>query len=225
MTKPTITETPSIYRPATLEFATVAREYCILLDNATKYTCADFLRVSVRMFALLYLKASLLPECDYDEAGWQPDIVDEAEYERIRQLVSQRLGRWDDYLEVFHEEFAHSDGPVCASISEDMADVYQDIRNFCEGYHSGDDRAMGNALHTLVENFRSYWGQRLCNGLRAMNQALYNGEDLDIQEAANANQDPNGNQLPESKAPAGAGVNDQPYFLGKMGMRLTGGKS
>lgn len=223
MKKPQSQSQPPIYQPATLEFATVAREYCILLDNAERYSRSDFVRVAARMFALLYLKASLLPAAEAAEVGWQPEVVDEREYERVRRQVSRRMARFDDYVEVFHEDFAQSDGPVAASISEDMADVYQDIRDFCEGYHSGDDAAMTEALRVVAEHFRDYWGQRLCNGLRALHQVLYGPDDLDEEEGTPLRNDHDEEDDPAPTPPSGAGVADQPYFLGKMGMRLTGG--
>ena len=37
---------------------------------------------------------------------------------------------------------------------------------------------MNDALHAVIDDFKHYWGQRLCNAQRALHCALYSGEDL-----------------------------------------------
>jgi hypothetical protein len=43
---------------------------------------------------------------------------------------------------------------------------------------------MNDALVRVSDNFRNYWGQRLCNALRAIHNALYSGDDLSDEKAA-----------------------------------------
>ncbi|MCQ2227307.1 MAG: DUF5063 domain-containing protein [Bacteroidales bacterium] len=168
-----------IYAKNIVEFAMVAKEYCTMLDNIDKYSKADFIRVSSRILPLLYIKASVLPE---DVATVLDDdleeFVDEYSYETVRRSVRAKLGGHDEYLEVFKEDMQRSEEPVPASISEDMADIYQDICNFCEQYRIGVEDIQNDAIAAVGEKFRTYWGQRLCNALRALHSALYSGDDL-----------------------------------------------
>ena len=168
-----------IYAKNIVEFAMVAKEYCTMLDNIDKYSKADFIRVSSRILPLLYIKASVLPE---DVATVLDDdleeFVDEYSYETVRRFVRAKLGGHDEYLEVFKEDMQRSEEPVPASISEDMADIYQDICNFCEQYRIGVEDIQNDAIAAVGEKFRTYWGQRLCNALRALHSALYSGDDL-----------------------------------------------
>lgn len=169
-----------LYSKNVVEFATVAREYCRLAENVEKYTKADFIKVASRMLPLLYLKASVLPD------DLQPvldddleDFVDEYTYETVRSAIRRKLTRHDDYLEVFKDDMHLSDEPIVANISEDMADIYQDLYNFCEQYSMGVDEIMNDSLCTVVSHFRTYWGQRLCNAQRALHSALFGTDDLD----------------------------------------------
>ncbi|MCQ2204867.1 MAG: DUF5063 domain-containing protein [Bacteroidales bacterium] len=174
-----------IYAKNIIEFATVAHEYCVLMENIDKYSKADFIKVSSRLLPLLYIKASLLPEdvatildTDLEEA------VDEFTYETVRKAIRRKLTRHDEYLEVFKEDMERSEEPVPANISEDMADIYQDIMNFCEQYRLGIEDVQNDAIATVSEKFRTYWGQRLCNALRALHCVLYSGDDLSDEKAA-----------------------------------------
>lgn len=183
-----------IYAKNIVEFATVAREYCVLMENVEKYSKVDFIKVSARMLSLLYLRASLLPE---DVATVLDDeleeFVDEYTYETVRKAVRRKLTRHDEYLEVFKEDMQRSEEPVPANISEDMADIYQDLMNFCEQYRLGIEDVQNDAIASVIDKFRTYWGQRLCNALRALHCALYSGDELDDEKASS---DEDADQLP-----------------------------
>ena len=92
-------------------------------------------------------------------------------------LVSNRiksiLGEEDVYLDVFVEDMKYSDRPISSFISEDIADIYQDIRNFVSVYQHGLEEAMMYALKDIADNFRLYWGQKLVNVLRPLHTLVY----------------------------------------------------
>ncbi len=167
-----------VYSHRVVEFVTVAREYCLLLENTQKYTKADFLKVVSQMLPLLYLKASMLPSFEQLLDEDPQDYVDEYTYEQIRIAIRRKLTRHDDYLEVFKDDMQLSETPVVANISEDLADIYQDLFNFCEAYRIGVDEIMNDALYKVSDQFRNYWGQRLCNAQRAVHSTLYGPDDL-----------------------------------------------
>ena len=85
-----------------------------------------------------------------------------------------KLGGNDDYLEVFVEDMKYSDTPVRKCISEDLADIYQALRNYVQSYRSGLDEVMTEALAVCTDGFRTYWGQTLANTLRAIHNVRYN---------------------------------------------------
>ena len=179
-----------IYSKNIIEFVTVAREYCVLMENIDKYSKIDFIKVSARFLPFLYIKASVLPE---DIAtvldGDLEETVDEFAYEEVRKAIRRKLTRHDEYLEVFKDDMVRSEEPVPANISEDMADIYQDIRNFCDQYRLGVEDVQNDAVAVVTEKFRTYWGQRLCNALRALHNVLYSGDDLNDEKAAEAEEE------------------------------------
>ncbi len=171
-----------VYSKNVVEFVTVANEYCSLVENALQYSKLDFIQVSIKLLPLLYLKASMLPQVEQELDEELDETVDEFAYTAVKDSISSLLTSHDDYLEVFTEDFQRSDTPVIAYISEDMADIYQDVRNFSSSYRIGAEEIMNDALYIVNEQFALYWGQKLLNTLRALHNVFYSGDSLDDEE-------------------------------------------
>jgi hypothetical protein len=75
---------------------------------------------------------------------------------------------------------AYSDTPIAAFISENLADIYQDIGNFVSLFRQGHEETMLQALSRCVAGFRQYWGQSLLNALKALHMLRYS-EDIYLQ--------------------------------------------
>jgi hypothetical protein len=157
-----------VYSKKVIEFVTVAAETCLFLEHANEFTKTDFVQKSVKILPLLYLNASLLdlPDAVFEEIPER--FVTEEDYQYVRELVEQLLGNDDSYLEVFHPDMALSDTPIAAFVSENMADVYQELKDFAANYQLGDIDIMNDSLVACLEAFGEHWGQKLLNALRAL---------------------------------------------------------
>ena len=162
-----------VYDKNTIEFVTVAAEYCAFIENCRRLTSKAFLEKSVKLLSLLYLKSSLIPDMVDTAFSDLQQFVTETSYELIRQKVSQVIGEHDEYLEVFHDDMKYSDTPIVAYISEDLADVYQDLKDMIGNFQSADINVMSDCLRDCKDNFQDFWGQKLLNALRAMHCILY----------------------------------------------------
>ena len=157
----------------TVEFVTVAAEYCAFLEQVYDKEPSRVVDVLCKLLPLVYLKATMLSEAE-PEGLYLEEVVTEPDYDAIRQILSEKFGENDDYLEVFVEDMKYSDTPVRRCISEDMADIYQALKNFVHSYRSGLDEVMDEAVAVCAEGFRTYWGQTLANTLRAVHNVRYN---------------------------------------------------
>jgi len=166
-----------IYDKNTLEFVTVTLEFCALLESASGHTLFSFADKTVKILPLLYLKATLLPKVkNPDEDDDIEHFITENTYEAIRFRTACLLGEYDSYLETFHPDMKYSDTPVAATISENLADIYQDLGNFAALFRQGNEKVMLQALFSCEENFRLYWGQKLLNALKALHTVRFNQE-------------------------------------------------
>lgn len=162
-----------VYSPAVIEFVTVAAETCLFLENATEQTREDFIVKSVKILPLLYLKASLvqIPEVVFDDVPER--FVTEEDYLYVKEQVEQLLGADDSYLEVFHPDMAISDTPIAVFVSENLADIYQELKDFAANYQTIDTDIMNDALAACLKAFGEHWGQKALNALRALHAVRY----------------------------------------------------
>ncbi len=166
-------ESQVIFDRNVIEFVTVAAEFCNFVEQAESKSRADVVDTLLKLLPLLYLKASLLPPCEVMGEEEPENYVTEETYEVLRLNLADILGDRDDYLDVFVSDMKYSDQPVARNISEDLADIYQDIKDFIFVFRLGLNETMHDALATCQENFRLYWGQKLVNTLRALHEVKY----------------------------------------------------
>jgi hypothetical protein len=176
-----------IYGKNAIEFVTVAAETCLFLENALEFDKNEFLDRALKLLPLLYLKTSMVEKSESVLDDELEDFVEEDDYEAIRQNIASVLGYADRYLEVFTKDIQLSEDGIASDISEDLADIYQDLKNFLSRYQIGDEEVMNEALVACMSAFREYWGQRLVNCLRALHNAFYTEAD-EIDEG-NADED------------------------------------
>ena len=172
-----------VYSKKSVEFITVAKEYCKFIESATEHSQKAFVALSLKLIPLLYLKASLLEESlavddrlSEEEDFATETFVTEIEYYTIENEIRDILGDFNEYPEVFESQSAATNEATLCFISEDLTDIYQDLTNCLQNYRNGIEEVMADALYEVANQFRIYWGQRCVNTMRSLHNALYNSE-------------------------------------------------
>lgn len=186
-----------VYSKNVIELITVANEFCSFLERAEEMESSEFLSRLQKLLPLLYIKTSLLPVF---EPTWDDELekyVTEMDYNVIQQNVIHHLGANDDYQEVFISGMQFSESALTASISENVADIYQDIKDLVLSFRTLNEDVMEQALWEIQNNFSQNWGQKLVNCLRAVHNVIYSENNVDdesdekrIKDIANTNRKP-----------------------------------
>lgn len=178
-----------IFDKNSIEFVTVAAEYCGFIERSRGALRKNFVDTALKILPLLYLKASLIPECEMIGEDDLEVFVTEDDYEGVRRAIADVLGAQDDYLEVFLPEMAYSDTPIKKCISEDLADIYQDLKDFISVFQLGLNVTMNDSLYVCKEHFAEFWGQRLVNTMRALHDVKYHSSEEEQEETDNWSQE------------------------------------
>jgi len=162
-----------VFSQYTVDFARAALDYCVFVEKAKNADKKIFVENMTKILPLLYLKVSILPEIqEYYDSDLESRVNEEF-YSQVENSLSDLLGEDNLYLETFHPDIQWSDSPVATKISEDLADIYQDLGNFVAVFKNGQKETMNDSLLLCVENFKNYWGQRLVNALKALHDIKY----------------------------------------------------
>ena len=135
--------------PNELAFIALANEYCHALEHANECETRDqFVAQMLKLIPRLYITVS-----DIDDDAYSEEFIDSAleedVYDLIRDRVAQIMAEEDIYLEVFLEDMKYSDTPISASISENLADLYQEFFNLIHSIQDALTETQ-NQLHQLL---------------------------------------------------------------------------
>lgn len=165
----------TVYSKEVIEFTAVANEYCRFLEEASAADGKNLLLVLQRILPLMYIKALYLPKI---ESKLDEDIekfVREEDWQHIKDALTIKFGAANDYIDVNPEKESTEELIYC-DLAENLADIYQDVKDFLMIYRVGTVELMNDALWECTESFRLYWGQTLVNTIRAVHYILLDSE-------------------------------------------------
>ena len=161
-----------------LEFVTVANEYCKFMEELEEWDAKDFISTCHKLLPFIYMKGTLLPKIEEN-----PEIEDitgryvtEELWNTIHNTIEEKLGKFNSYKEIINPDDNTVSEPYEASIAENLADIYQDLKDFTFQYESGEDETKLDAIIECYDNFKHYWGKKLLNALRAIHILLENNQ-------------------------------------------------
>ena len=189
MPQKTTSET-SLFSRNVVEFVTVAVEYCNFIENSQEISAFDFSKTINKILPLTYLKASMLPNVDIEEESSSEDFVNEDIYNYLQNLISVKFGENDLDCDV-PETTSQNGENTTAIISEILADIYQDLKNFTMNYRTNNELVMIESLYNCKLNFEQYWGERLLSALLALHKLIFGNTDWELNDVKTNNKEIN----------------------------------
>lgn len=160
-----------------LSLIALTNEFCHFVEISNECTRDMFVARMLKLLPRIYIAISDVEiEGGYGEYYIEP-ILDEVAYDQVRNSLEVLMANEDIYLEVFVEDMKYSDTPISASVSENLADLYQEFYNLIQSIKDAPSEARQSLIEQCKDNFISYWGQILCNVLRALNTVFYNSNE------------------------------------------------
>jgi hypothetical protein len=153
-----IQEEPA-YSNAVIDLLKVAHEYCIYIEGSGTSTQEDVLAFAQRILPLLYLKGSLLPHITIDDNEANERFVTEEQWDSLFTLLREKLITIDEYW-LLDYNGPDQTCPIKASISENLTDIYQDLKDFVILYQKTSRASKQNATFNCKHLFETHWGTK-----------------------------------------------------------------
>ncbi|HOO99516.1 MAG TPA: DUF5063 domain-containing protein [Bacteroidales bacterium] len=168
-----------VYSHNVVELVAVANEYCKYAEHASDIGGMEMLKIMQRLLPLLYLKTSLLPEMEPFFSDGNEKFVTENDWNNVYDTLRLKLGNANDFTSEMSDSLDDSGIPVPVTIAENMADIYQDLKDFLLLYQTGTSEVMNDAVWECRLNFETIWGKKLINTLNAIHAFLYSGQEIE----------------------------------------------
>jgi hypothetical protein len=158
-----------VYAPEVIDFVRSANDYCSWLEQPHDSGLV-FIHSSLPLLSKVYYQiVSVEPPEPVMESG-NEKFVTEQDWSAVFQRVMHLLGKHNEYLRIAEDaEYDRSD-LVTHKISEDLADIYQDLKDFTLQYRQGIEEIMNDAVWEVIDNFENYWGEKLLHALHALHR-------------------------------------------------------
>lgn len=157
-----------------LAFIALANEYCQAIENPFELEKDGFVDKMLKMLPRIYMSVYDINIPQMDDNYFAEGYLDEDAYNSVKENISRLLEHDDVYLEVFMDDMKYSDTPLSTSVSENLADIYQVMFNLVENVKNSTNEMSKEILANCKNDFETYWGQTLCNVLRALHSLKYN---------------------------------------------------
>ncbi len=156
-----------------LEFVTVANEICLFLEEIEKYNMEFLLSYLQKVLPLLYLKGTMMPDIKPEETESNERFVTYDQWEKIYLSLLTRTGTKDIFYYACCSGNETESKNEKGSISENLADIYQDLKDFLLLYKKNTLLAQENAIHSCRKLFENNWGIKLLYSHQAIHCLMY----------------------------------------------------
>jgi hypothetical protein len=155
-----------------LEMIAVANDFCSSMEQADRHARKDLLTYLQRILPLIYIRASLLPDLVAQDEDAIEHYVTEEQWENLFNQLREKFGEEDLYYFINLSEKSNQDA-IRGSLSENLADIYQDLKDFLLLYQKPLVTFRENAVMDCKRLFETRFGSRIVNALTAIHAILY----------------------------------------------------
>lgn len=155
-----------------LEFLTIANEYNRIIEECSDYPEEHLFEFLQRMLPLMYLKGSLLPEINPEDPDQNERFLTEEQWENSLNNLKAVFGDRDLYWSIEHPVEASAETER-RSISEDLADIYQESKDFVLLFQKPLSSAKENAVANCRYYFSEHWGGKALKAAGLIHHLLH----------------------------------------------------
>lgn len=166
-----------VYSKEVLSFVRAANETATFLETLKDKNARDFITEAMGHLSMAYSTMLKVGEAEpVNESGGEAS-VSEQEWAEVFQRIQILLGPHNEILRPAEEDEYDDSDLVSHTISEDLADVYQELRDFTSLYSRGLEELMNDSLWEVKGRFMEHWGKKLLRSLSSLHDLYVAGID------------------------------------------------
>lgn len=153
------------------EFSVAAREYCKFIEEDETTKWQDYVLRCLPLLLTLHLNGLKLPELG---TGKSENGIGLEQWQVIRDRIASRMDR-DRYSMIF-EPFDESPALLLGSLSDDLADIWKDLKEGLLQFDLGTKSSIENAVWMWRFGLEYHWGtHHSVHAIGALHSLLFSG--------------------------------------------------
>jgi len=149
-----------IRRKDFITFIDKAKYFCSFLETHQSDNYKTFLSDTQKQLIWLYTFGQTLPEFELPDNEIEEINITDKDIKELLYFIGKRLR--DPFYWVVFDPTDHGDtASVCGDLTDDLGDIYKDIKTFLIGFEDIDENVRQNALWHLKWSFDNHWNVSL----------------------------------------------------------------
>jgi hypothetical protein len=140
----------------------------VLIERRAQLSRDEFIAAAHPIVASIYSAALALPATEPTDTRANPSALSNEEWMRLFLELQARLRDFDS-LWVAPGGTGPS-GPGDTSLSDDLADLYRDLKDGLALWHAGNPQSRTDAIWEWRFGFENHWGRHALSALRDMHR-------------------------------------------------------
>ena len=173
---------PFVYSDEMVAFVTAANNYCQFLEQSAEADGKAFIASQVEILSRIYADFIVLGETDPVYDSVLEATVTEQDWAAVYQQIAKIMGPYNETLRPAEKDEFDRSEMVLHTVSEDLADIYQELKDFTVIYSRGLEELMNDAAWELKERFAEHWGIKLLRSLLTLHDLYIRGVDPQEEE-------------------------------------------
>ena len=159
---------------AVTQFTKRAHEFCRLIETRNRLTKRAFVHKCTELIAKLQSEYVALLAVKTRPSAYrhQPEPFPYEQYRRLYQKLAAKFAQDNIYYLVFDPYKVDPDEPITATLSDDLADIYGDLKKGLSLIDRADSRDRHDAVWTWKFHFLVQTGHHCVSALRALQELL-----------------------------------------------------
>ena len=179
----------SLVAPQTKEFVKLCRKYFEYLETLPDKNISDFWHVQLNLLPKIYTGLFQLPKLKGCYSSDVEKFVTEREYNKTFINLATYIGTLDKFTDFADLSHPGSVKVIETSLSEILADIYQELKDFVMLYETDTIENMNDAIVECLDSFEQYWGIRMLSATRIIHVNLYQHRYSDAKKSLSLDED------------------------------------
>ncbi len=159
----------NIIEKSIVDMVVASTKYCAFIEQIDALNETQIVEFLLKICPLLYVKGNILPVVECEDNSAYEQYVTEEQYEVVLLSLKNKLEKIDSFS--FYD--ISSSENITLSVSELLADVYQDLKDLILLYGKGLHDSQKAAIALCKENFEQNWGWKLSILLPYLHQLAF----------------------------------------------------